>query len=120
MVHGAAAAVRGTTIIGSTSRSAEGGGGAVFNDGNMMISDSTFVGNRAIGKEGKGGGLLNGGVLTLDKSKFFENTAASYGGGLGNYRGAAEVHRSTFADNKAAQGGASPASRRAARSRTSG
>ncbi|MCG5435453.1 right-handed parallel beta-helix repeat-containing protein [Micromonospora foliorum] len=105
VVHGAAATVRRTTIIGSTSRSAEGGGGGIFNDGNMVISDSTFVGNRAIGKEGKGGGLLNGGVLTLDKSKFFENTAASYGGGLGNYRGAAEVHRSTFADNKAAQGG---------------
>ncbi|MEH0934725.1 hypothetical protein [Micromonospora psammae] len=105
VVHGAAATVRGTTIIGSTSRSAEGGGGGVFNDGNMVVRDSTFVGNQAIGKEGKGGGLLNGGVLTVEGAKFFENSAAAYGGGLGNYRGAAEIHGGTFADNKAKQGG---------------
>ncbi|MFG3698131.1 right-handed parallel beta-helix repeat-containing protein [Micromonospora sp. NPDC047620] len=105
VVHGASAVVERTTVVGSTSLSAEGGGGGIFNDGNMVVVDSTFVGNHAAGKAGKGGGLLNGGVLSLRTSDFRNNTAVAYGGGLGNYRGAAEVQKSTFAHNNAAQGG---------------
>ncbi|MFG3417320.1 right-handed parallel beta-helix repeat-containing protein [Micromonospora sp. NPDC048063] len=105
VVHGASAVVERTAVVGSTSLSAEGGGGGIFNDGNMVVVDSTFVDNHAAGKAGKGGGLLNGGVLTLRTSDFRNNTAVAYGGGLGNYRGAAEVRKSTFAHNNAAQGG---------------
>ncbi|PZF92718.1 hypothetical protein [Micromonospora deserti] len=105
VVHGASAIVERTTIIGSTSLSAEGGGGGIFNDGNMVVTDSTFIGNRAAGTAGKGGGLLNGGVLAVHGSHFRDNSAVGYGGGLGNYRGAAEVHTSTFVHNDAAQGG---------------
>ncbi|MFC0505790.1 hypothetical protein [Micromonospora costi] len=105
VVHGATAVVERVTVTGSTSLSAEGGGGGIFNDGNMVVTDSTFVGNSAAGAAGKGGGLLNGGVLTLRGSQFHHNSANAYGGGLGNYRGAADVDTTTFAQNSAAQGG---------------
>ncbi|MGN9767316.1 hypothetical protein ACTMS2_19375 [Micromonospora sp. SD12] len=105
VVHGASAVVERTTIVDSTSLSAEGGGGGIFNDGHLAVAGSTFVDNHAAGTAGKGGGLLNGGVLSLETSQFRGNSAVAYGGGLANYRGAAEVHSSTFAHNNAAQGG---------------
>ncbi|MGK5740926.1 hypothetical protein [Micromonospora sp. URMC 103] len=105
VVHGATAVVERVTVTGSTSLSPEGGGGGIFNDGNMVVTDSTFVGNSAAGAAGKGGGLLNGGVLTLRGSQFHHNSANGYGGGLGNYRGAADVDTTTLSENSAAQGG---------------
>ncbi|MCX5065193.1 hypothetical protein OOJ91_04795 [Micromonospora lupini] len=105
VVHGATAVVERVTVTQSTSLSPEGGGGGIFNDGNMVVTDSTFVGNSASGAAGKGGGLLNGGVLTLKRSEFRHNSANGYGGGLGNYRGAADVDTSTLAENSAGQGG---------------
>lgn len=105
VVHGASAVIERVTALHNTSYSAEGGGGALFNDGNMVVRDSTLVDNHAYGREGKGGGLLNNGVLTLHSSTFEGNSAAAYGGGLGNYQAAAEVHTSTFERNSAAQGG---------------
>ncbi|MEU2664919.1 hypothetical protein [Micromonospora sp. NPDC007220] len=105
IVHGASAVVERTTIVDSTSLSAEGGGGGIFNDGHLVVTGSTFVDNHAAGTAGKGGGLLNGGVLSLENSQFRGNSAVAYGGGFANYRGAAEVHSSTFARNNAAQGG---------------
>ncbi|MFC4020053.1 hypothetical protein ACFOW4_19200 [Micromonospora sp. GCM10011542] len=105
VVHGATAVLERVTVTQSTSLSPEGGGGGVFNDGNMVVTDCTFVGNSAAGAAGKGGGLLNGGVLTLKRSEFHRNSANGYGGGLGNYRGAADVETSTFEHNSAAQGG---------------
>ncbi|MGW3607689.1 right-handed parallel beta-helix repeat-containing protein [Micromonospora sp. NPDC005161] len=105
VVHGATAVVERVTVTQSTSLSPEGGGGGIFNDGNMVVTDSTFIGNSASGAAGKGGGLLNGGVLTLKRSEFHRNSANGYGGGLGNYRGAAEVESTTFAQNSASQGG---------------
>ncbi|MEW2378874.1 hypothetical protein AB0883_22635 [Micromonospora sp. NPDC047812] len=105
VVHGASAVVERTTIVDSTSLSAEGGGGGIFNDGHLVVTGSTFVDNHAAGTKGKGGGLLNGGVLSLETSRFRGNSAVAYGGGFANYRGAAEVHSSTFAGNNAAQGG---------------
>ncbi|WP_433385004.1 hypothetical protein [Micromonospora sp. KLBMP9576] len=105
VVHGASAVIERTTLVDSTSLSAEQGGGAIFNDGNMVVTGSRFIANHAAGTEGKGGGLLNGGVLDLRDSVFRGNSAVAYGGGLANYRGAAEVDSSVFARNDAAQGG---------------
>ncbi|QGN48484.1 hypothetical protein ACN26Y_20665 [Micromonospora sp. WMMD558] len=105
VVHGASAVIERVTVVRSRSFSKEGGGGALFNDGNMVVRDSTFIDNHAAGAVGKGGGLLNGGVLTVHSSTFKDNSAVAYGGGLGNYRGAAEVRTSTFAHNTAGQGG---------------
>lgn len=109
VVHGATAVVERVTVTQSTSLSPEGGGGGIFNDGNMVVTDSTFVGNSAAGAAGKGGGLLNGGVLTLKRSEFHRNSANAYGGGLGNYRGAADVESASFTQNSAAQGVGWPA-----------
>ncbi|MFG2048977.1 hypothetical protein ACGFIW_16300 [Micromonospora sp. NPDC048935] len=105
VVHGATAVVERVTVSQSTSLSPEGGGGGIFNDGNMVVTDCTFVGNSASGAAGKGGGLLNGGVLTLKRSEFHSNSANGYGGGLGNYRGAADVESVSFTQNSAGQGG---------------
>ncbi|NYT93267.1 hypothetical protein [Salinispora sp. H7-4] len=105
VVHGASALIEQVTAMNNTSSSAEGGGGALFNDGNMVVRDSTLINNHALGAAGKGGGLLNNGVLALHSSTFTGNSATAYGGGLGNYQAAAEVHTSTFEQNSAAQGG---------------
>ncbi|RKN40581.1 right-handed parallel beta-helix repeat-containing protein [Micromonospora endolithica] len=105
VVHGGSAVIEHVTVAGNTSLSPDSGGGGMFNDGNMVVRDSTFVDNHATGAAGKGGGLLNGGVLTLASSTFRDNSAVAYGGGFGNYRGAAQVDHSVFADNTAGQGG---------------
>ncbi|MGN9811601.1 right-handed parallel beta-helix repeat-containing protein [Micromonospora sp. BQ11] len=105
VVHGASATIEHVTVVGNTSLSADGGGGGMYNDGNMVVRDSTFVDNHAEGTAGKGGGLLNGGVMTVRSSTFKDNSAVAYGGGFGNYRGAAQVNDSTFAHNTAGQGG---------------
>nr|WP_245828343.1 hypothetical protein [Micromonospora avicenniae] len=105
IVHGATAVVERVTFTSNTSLSKDGGGGGIFNDGNLVASDLRLVGNNAAGAEGKGGGLLNGGVLTLRDSEFRRNSANAYGGGLGNYRGAADVEGTTFTQNSAVQGG---------------
>ncbi|GAB3936300.1 hypothetical protein GCM10027614_12580 [Micromonospora vulcania] len=47
VVHGATAVVERVTVTQSTSLSPEGGGGGIFNDGNMVVTDSTFIGNSA-------------------------------------------------------------------------
>ncbi|MFI2666252.1 hypothetical protein [Micromonospora carbonacea] len=105
VVHGATAVLERTTVVGSTSVSPKEGGGGVFNDGNMVVRESRFVGNSAAGAEGKGGGMLNGGVLTMTKTEFRDNSANGYGGGLANYRGAADVATTVLAHNIAGQGG---------------
>ncbi|QOC91457.1 right-handed parallel beta-helix repeat-containing protein [Micromonospora craniellae] len=105
VVHGATAVVEGVTVVDSTSLSAEGGGGGIFNDGNLQISDSRLIGNRAAGVQGKGGGLLNGGVMVVNRTEFRHNSAVSYGGGLANFRAAGDVYSSTFTQNHAGQGG---------------
>ncbi|WP_036371965.1 membrane protein [Micromonospora sp. ATCC 39149] len=105
VVHGATAVLERTTVVDSTSLSAKEGGGGVFNDGNMVVRESRFIGNSAVGVEGKGGGVLNGGVLTMSKTEFRDNSANGYGGGLANYRGAAEVATTLLAHNIAGQGG---------------
>ncbi|GGM19271.1 right-handed parallel beta-helix repeat-containing protein [Micromonospora yangpuensis] len=105
VVHGGSAVLERTTITQSLSFSAEGGGGAVFNDGNLVVTDSTFTQNAATARTGRGGGLLNGGVLTVTGSTFRDNSAAAIGGGLANFRGAADIGGSTFEHNSATQGG---------------
>nr|WP_207915315.1 hypothetical protein [Micromonospora sp. 15K316] len=105
IVHGATAVIERVTVVRNTSLSAEGGGGGIFNDGNLVATDVGFYDNEAAGTAGKGGGLLNGGVLTLRDATFRHNSAKAYGGGFGNYRGAADVEDAVLVDNSAKQGG---------------
>lgn len=55
IVHGATAVVERVTVVGSTSLSAEGGGGGIFNDGNLVATDSRFIGNSAAGTAARAG-----------------------------------------------------------------
>ncbi|MEO3819020.1 hypothetical protein [Plantactinospora sp. B24E8] len=104
--HGGSAVVTRTTFSRNTALAVkDGGGGAVFNDGHMTITESEFRDNSAAGAEGQGGGMLNGGVLSIRKTEFVKNSAGGIGGGLANFRGAADVTETTFADNNAGEGG---------------
>ena len=52
IVHGATAVVERVTVTSNTSLSKDGGGGGIFNDGNLVASDIRFVGNNATGQPG--------------------------------------------------------------------
>ncbi|MEE6262440.1 hypothetical protein [Plantactinospora sonchi] len=104
--HGGSAVITRTTFKRNTALAVkDGGGGAVFNDGHMTITESEFRDNSAAGVEGQGGGLLNGGVLTVRKTDFVKNSAGGIGGGMANFRGAADVTETAFVDNNAGEGG---------------
>ena len=66
-----------TTLSGGASGA--GGGGGMYNDGNLTLTKSTVSGNSA----GFGGGVFNGGNLTLTNSTVSGNSAGS-GGGVRN------------------------------------
>ena len=67
-----------TTSMGVNSE-----GGAIFNGGNLQVSDSTFSDNRATGASGgagEGGAIFNDGNLQVQNSTFSDNQAT---GGAG-------------------------------------
>jgi hypothetical protein len=103
--HDATAVIERTTITKSTALGREDGGGAIFNDGHTTVGDSRFTDNRAAGRQGKGGGILNGGVLFVTASQFSHNSAGSFGGGVANYQGAADISESDLSHNRASEGG---------------
>jgi len=78
-------------------------GGAISNDGTLIVSDCTFTGNT----ETFGGAIYNyGGTLTVSDSTFTGNTATSIGGAIYNNGGTVTVTNSTFNHNTAHSGGA--------------
>ena len=85
------------TITGGNASS---GGGGIYNDGVLTVSDSTITGNTT--SSGGGGGILNLASLTLKNSSIANNTVASIGAGLYNPAGAtATLVNSTFSGNTA-------------------
>mgnify|MGYP001194497546 CR=1 FL=1 len=72
-------------------------GGAIFNIGNLTVSESTAFDNEA---EFSGGVVYNfgGGVATIQDSLFFENQAFD-GGALVNDNGTLTITTSEFSDN---------------------
>ena len=111
-----------TTVIESTISGntvllgGDGGGGGIFNFGQLTIRRSTISGNRILGFGAQGGGIANfaQGDLTVETSTISGNTAGepdlsgAAGGGIVNY-GSGTVTASTIAGNRAigpgAQGG---------------
>ena len=89
-------------------------GGAVFNDGYLLIVSSRLLTNTvtsvsfpSLGMEGHGGGLQNDGVATVMNSTFSGNRASDFGGGLYSNTGATTyVGNSTFSGNTGSIGGA--------------
>ena len=71
-------------------------GGAIFNSGNVVISESVFTGNNSL----QGGAINNqsGGTVAVSDTTFSANSANNFGGGLFNL-GTAMVTRTTFSDN---------------------
>jgi hypothetical protein len=84
------------TVSGSSAVGGEGGG--IYNDknGTLAISDSTISGNTA----GNGGGIVDYGVLSLTDCTVSGNTADKLGGGIYEY-GNGTVTSSTVAVNQA-------------------
>lgn len=97
------------------------GGGAIFNRGNLTISDATFEGNQLLGTQtsSAGGGAIanQGGQAVLTDVVFKNNSSVNDGGaicsstvspnGADYYKGSLEVTRGTFEGNSAtATGGA--------------
>jgi CSLREA domain-containing protein len=73
-------------------------GGAIFNNGTLVITNSTFINNKAP----VGGAIYNSNVLEVSNSTFSGNSAtSSYGGGIYNALGAMSLYNSTFSANSA-------------------
>ena len=107
-----------TTSMGVNSE-----GGAIFNGGNLQVSDSTFSDNRATGASGgagEGGAIFNDGNLQVQNSTFSDNQATGgagtdltggagglgSGGAIYNNGGLVTVINSTFSANQATGGAA--------------
>ena len=70
-------------------------GGAVVNQGNLIIDSDTFTGNSA---SHDGGVIYNTGNLFVNKATFTDNSASAEGGVIKNY-GTLVVYGSTFKNN---------------------
>lgn len=78
-------------------------GGAVFNNGTVLLSNVLFSNNAAAG--GIAGAVINLGTLIVINSSFINNHAGLYGGALAN-NGTATITSTTFAGNQAPIAGA--------------
>ncbi len=87
----------GVTLTGGTANG--GHGGAVFNDGTLVLERCTVTANNA---PNWGGGIYNnmGGTLTITSSTITGNSAGAYGGGLENL-GNLSLRHVTLAANTA-------------------
>ncbi len=72
-----------------------GGGGGIFNFGNLNVDYSTFTGNYA---SIAGGAIDNVGTLTINGCSFLSNTSG-WGGAINNASGSALIDNSTFGYN---------------------
>jgi hypothetical protein len=86
----------GGTVIIISSTFSRNTDSAVYNDGEMTLTNSTFSGNIAGG--GAGGGVLNLKLLNVTNCTFSNNNGGSYGGGIAN-GGVLTITNSTFSDN---------------------
>jgi hypothetical protein len=99
--------LEGGSVFGSEfGQPADGFGGAVYNQGTLMVSDSTLSFNTTKGNNpdlSKGGGIYNaGGTVTLTNSSVWGNVAdGGYGGGIYNAGGWVTVDNSTLWNNSA-------------------
>ena len=81
---------------------ANGNGGGIYNEVDLVFVDSSVSGNAA--KDG-GGMYVYGGSVYLDGSKFDRNTASNSGGGMYVDRGSVNSEGSKFDDNSASNSG---------------
>ena len=88
-------------------RSGGAGGGAIYNSGTLVVSDTTFSSNNDYGgpgSNGHGGAIYNSGTLSVARSSFSGNVASSgYGGAIFN-TGTLSVEDSTFSTSSVSSG----------------
>jgi CSLREA domain-containing protein len=82
-------------------------GGAIYNRGELAVTDSYFTDNRVAGSDASGGAIYNRGTLTVTHSLFSGNSASNggRGGGIYNYTGHVSAVDSIFSANQAAGAG---------------
>ncbi|WP_143537329.1 choice-of-anchor Q domain-containing protein [Rubrivirga sp. SAORIC476] len=93
----------GNIAVGDGSADRIQGGGALFNDGGLLILQNiTAIDNHAIGTSGSGGAILNGsgGATWVMTSTVSENVARRAGGGLEDDGGTVVIVMSTFEENR--------------------
>jgi hypothetical protein len=91
-----------TTVSGNA---AARGGGGVYVDQAVTITDSTLSGNAATGTSADGGGLLMHDIAQVSNSTITENTATGDGGGISSRPGEVfPITSSTVARNAANRG----------------
>jgi predicted outer membrane repeat protein len=78
-------------------------GGAVRNNGNLIITSSQFNGNAAI--KGNGGAICNIGQLTLNSNNIFNKNLAINGGAIFNANNLKINKNNTFTNNSATSNG---------------
>ena len=99
---GATLTLNGVTITGgnlSSVSGTNGSGGAIFNDGTLVINSSAIVGNTTGSSGAYGGGISNRGTLTLTSSTVSGNSSSGTGGGVSNYGGTMTLINSTISGN---------------------
>ena len=106
--------IDGSSFASNSAGSTQTGGGAVFVDGHLRVTDSFFTDNEAhsidiapgLWNGGSGGALYSEGELDVERSVFERNTAGEVGaGGAVHHKGPARVSDSTFASNVAGGAG---------------
>jgi len=96
--NGITATFANLTITGGTSTGT--GGGALANNGTLIVAGSVFASNTTTTVNG--GAILNTGTLTITGSTFANNTATSSGGGGALFNsGTVTITGSTFTGNTA-------------------
>ena len=78
------------------------GGGAIFSNATINITDVTLKYNKA---SYQGGAIYNNGTLSINISSLNNNNVSSFGGAIFNY-GTLSVSASTFENNRGSFGGA--------------
>lgn len=76
-------------------------GGALQNEGPVIVNNSNFKNNSSTGS---GGALQNDWILTLNNSTLSNNSAFYYGGGISSWSNTLIVNNSTFSGNSAEEG----------------
>ncbi len=90
------------TVFANNHSYSDSNGGAIYNLGTLIISDSTFLENNSHGRFGWGGAIFNTGegAATIANSTFSHNIADHSGGAMRNDgKAQAFISFSTFVDN---------------------
>ncbi|MEO6297448.1 MAG: choice-of-anchor Q domain-containing protein, partial [Dokdonella sp.] len=97
-VHLSGITLRNGTRTNTSTGTGNGTGGAIFNRGDLAISDSVIEGNTSV----EGGGIESSGALLIERSTLRSNLA-QYGGGMYVY-GDTRIESSTLYSNAASPG----------------